>query len=152
MSEPVLTTARTARLSLPFLFPGQAQKEAFVNEALARLDALVAPAVIDVRAAPPGDPQPGDCYLVGDAPSGAFAGQARALACWAEAHWVFTAPRVGMRIFDRAVGALAVYDAAAGWQRIAAPPIPSGGPVQDGEARAAIAALVAGLRTLGIFA
>ena len=41
MTDPIALDARTPRHSLPLLYPGQAQKEVFVNEALARLDALV---------------------------------------------------------------------------------------------------------------
>lgn len=152
MSEPVATTARTARLSLPYLFPGQAQKEAFVNEALARLDALIAPAVLGESAAPPAAPQPGECYLVAASPSGAWAGHARAIACWAQSQWLFTEARPGLQVHDLAAGALAVFDPAAGWQRAAAPAAPAGGAVQDAEARAALAAVVAGLRATGIFA
>lgn len=153
MPEPVVTTARSPRLSLPYLFPGQAQKEAFVNEALTRLDALAPlPVVLGERAAPPADPAPGDCHLVAPAPTGAWAGEGGAIACWADTHWLFTPPTPGMQVHDRSANSLAVYDAAAGWRRVAAPPPPAGGTVQDIEARAAIAAIVAGLRQLRIFA
>lgn len=152
MTEPAISTARTPRLSLPYLFPGQAQKEAFVNEALARLDALSAPAVIDERAVPPATPLPGDCHLVAAAPEGAWSGRAGTIACWAETQWLYTPPRPGMRVHDRSTGALAVFDEAVGWVRAAAPPAPAGGTVQDAEARAALTAIVAGLRALRIFA
>ena len=36
---------RTARLGLPFILPGQAQKELFHNEALTLVDAALHPAV-----------------------------------------------------------------------------------------------------------
>lgn len=38
----------TARLKLPFLVPGQAQKELFHNEALQIIDMLVQPVVASV--------------------------------------------------------------------------------------------------------
>jgi hypothetical protein len=38
-------TERSARFGLPFILPGQAQKEVFHNEALAALDGLVHAAV-----------------------------------------------------------------------------------------------------------
>ena len=36
MTDPIALGVRTPRHSLPLLYPGQAQKEVFVNEALAR--------------------------------------------------------------------------------------------------------------------
>lgn len=151
MPLPTITSARSPAHELPYLFPGQAQKEAFVNEAFARLDALLQPVAIEERAAPPAGPAPGDSYLVADPASGAWTGQERALAVWAENQWLFCPPREGARLFDLASGALALFSAAEGWQRIAAPAPPLGGATQDGEARAAIAALVAALRAAGIF-
>lgn len=152
MPEPQITSARTARLDLPYLFPGQAQKEAFVNEALARLDALVQPAVLDERDDPPSDPAPGDSHIVGTAPTGAWAGHAGAIALWAESQWLFVSPREGMTAFDRASASLASYSAAAGWNRAEAPAAVSGGAVVDTELRAAFAEAIAGLRSLGFFA
>ena len=43
MTDPIALDARTTRHSLPLLYPGQAQQEIFVNEALARLDATPLP-------------------------------------------------------------------------------------------------------------
>lgn len=151
MPEPVLTTARTPRHALPFLFPGQAQKEAFVNEALARLDALVQPGVLGEASAPPAAPSSGDSYIVGPAASGTWAGHAGHIATWADTQWLFAVPPQGARVHDGALGSLAVFSQAEGWRRAAAPGAPSGGAVQDSEARAALAAIVAGLHRLGIF-
>jgi hypothetical protein len=152
MPQPVITTARTARLDLPYLFPGQAQKEAFVNEALARLDALVEATVLGERADPPAAPAAGDSYIVGPGPTGAWAGHAGAIAVWAESQWLLAAASEGWRVLDRASGSLAVYSEASGWLRVTAPPAPSGGGVVDQEARAALAAVLSGLQSLGIFA
>ena len=152
MPEPVITAARTPRHDLPYLFPGQAQKEAYVNEALARLDALVQPSVIDERSDPPTDPAAGDCHIVGPAPTGTWAGQAGVLATWAETQWLFAAPTAGALVFDQASACFAVLRAEDGWSRAAMPAVPSGGATQDMEARAAIAAVLAALQTLGIFA
>lgn len=151
MPLPTLTTARTPAHELPYLFPGQSQKEAFVNEAFARLDALVQPIVIGERADPPAAPLPGDCYLLADAASGAWAGKARALAVWAENQWLFLPPREGARVHDLASGSMVSFSAGEGWRRIAAPAPPTGGATQDDEARAAIAAVVAALGAAGIF-
>lgn len=151
MPEPVLTTARTPRHDLPFLFPGQAQKEAFVNEALARLDALVQPVVIAQAASPPTEPASGDSYIVGPAASGAWQGRDGAIATWADTQWLFAAPFETMRVHDASSASLAVFSHADGWRRVSSPPAPAGGSVQDVEARAALAAVVAGLHRLGIF-
>lgn len=124
-----------------------------MNEALARLDSLVLPAVIDERADPPAEPVAGDCHLVGPAPTGAWAGQAYALATWAENQWLFAAPAVGALIFDRGSGCFAVFSAEGAWRRAPVPPPPpAAGVTQDAEDRAAITAILDGLQALGIFA
>ena len=151
MPQPLITSPSTPRLGLPYLFPGQAQKEAFVNEAFARLDALVVPSVLGERADPPATPAAGDSYVVAAVPVGAWEGRAAALAVWAESQWLFAEAVEGMWIFDRSAGGMARFSAAAGWKRVAAPPLPGSGTTQDAEARAAIAAIVAGLQNLGIF-
>lgn len=151
MPEPILTTTRTPRHSLPFLFAGQAQKEAFVNEALARLDALIQPVVEGEIAEPPANPQAGDCYIVASPATGAWAGHDHALATWAETQWLFAEPREGARVHDVGAGSLAVFSIAEGWRRAAAPAAPSGGAIQDVEARAAIVTLVEALRALAVF-
>lgn len=152
MPEPVITTARSPRHDLPYLFPAQAQKEAFVNEALARLDALVQTVVDGERDGPPTSPERGDCFIVGEGASGAWSGHTGAIAIWAEGQWLFTPAFEGMQAYDLDSASVATYRADSGWRRLAVPALPSGGAVQDIEARAAIAALAASLRSLGIFA
>lgn len=152
MPLPVITRSRSARLDMPFLFPGQSQKEAFVNEAIARLDALVQPAVAGIVSTPPLDPAPGECHIVGASAQDAWVGHEGAIASWADTQWLFTAPRTGSVVFDVSAGCLVRYDAADGWRRAEAPPQVSGGSVQDVEVRAALAATVAALQHLGILA
>ncbi len=65
----------TPRLALPFIMPGQSQKELFHNEALAALDIAVAPAVEGAAAAAPATPQPGQCWIVAAAAAGDFEGR-----------------------------------------------------------------------------
>src|SRR3546814_21161687 len=78
MSEETST-----RLALPLLNPGQAQKEMTHNEALTLLDLTLGAFVRDIGVAePPAAPAIGDCWLIGAAPVGAWAGQAHALAGW----------------------------------------------------------------------
>ena len=86
----------TSNLSLPFIVAAQAQKHVTHNEALRALDAIVQLAVLDKDlSAPPGSPVEGARYIVGPAPSGAWAGQAGKIAAYQDAAWAFYAPREG---------------------------------------------------------
>lgn len=70
----------TPRFSPPLLAVAQAQKEVTHNEALSLLDALLHAAIEDGPLdVPPGGPLEGQCWLVGTAPSGVWAGEAGAL-------------------------------------------------------------------------
>ena len=149
MAEPLTLQSSSARHGLPFLHPAQAQKEAFVNEALARLDALVHSSVVDQRSDPPTAPTIGESYLVGASPSGDWAGETDAIATWQGSHWLFVSPVEGTRIRRLDSGQDTVFSG--GWQSASAPPEPAGGATVDAEARQAITALVNSLRQLGIF-
>lgn len=146
MPDLQITAARTPRLDLPFLFPGQAQKEAFVNEALVRLDALVQPSVISETDSPPAEPVDGDAYIVGSGAGEAWTGYDGHLAIRAQSQWLFFAPSDAASVFDRSSEKVVFYRAGAGWTRAEAPEPVTGGAVQDIEARAAIASLAAALR------
>ena len=99
------------RLRLPFLAAGQLSKEFTHNEALARLDLAVAAAVLEVgRNAPPTSPAAGDCYVIGTAPTGEWAGQAKALAGFTDSGWRFVAAVAGMQVLDRSQMCLASFD------------------------------------------
>jgi hypothetical protein len=79
-------TDSTARFALPLLHAGQAQKEITHNEALLALDILLHPEVEAVgENQPPPAPGAGQCWIVGDAPTGAWAGQADRIAAWSPA-------------------------------------------------------------------
>ncbi len=144
-------TTESARLALPFIAAGQAQKEWTHNEALALLDiavqASVAAAGVD---APPADPEPGGCWIVGAAPTGAWAGRAGAIAGWTDGGWRFLAPRDGMAAWSLSDGASVRY-AAGEWRMERSAPIaaPAGGAVIDAECRAAVAAILAALAEQG---
>jgi len=163
--------SQTSRLGLPFIEPGQAQKELFHNEALRRLDVAVAAAAETVGDdSPPGSPTEGQCFIVGTAPTGAWAGHAGAIAGYAAGGWRFVAPVAGMRALDKVSGQTATYDGAAwvvgtikgaklelaGTQvvgaRLAAVANPTGGASVDAEARAAIVAILDRLRSHGLIA
>lgn len=161
----------TARFELPFIIPGQAQKELFHNEALQTIDALLCACVEDEPlAVPPSDPQPGQAFIVASAPSGAWAGHAGALAAWTAGGWRFIAPVEGMTVFIRSSGLFAVHSAG-GWgtgavqartlsvggqqvvgARQAAIADPAGGAQPDGEARQTIVAVLNALRAHGLIA
>ena len=104
----------TTRLKLPMLVPGQLAKETTLNEALARIDALIAGAVREVsRNTPPEAPAPGDCYIVGDSPSGEWTGQDLALASYTDSGWRFVSTTVGMTVLDMSTGCVAQFDGSA---------------------------------------
>ena len=119
---------------------------------------------------PPANPAAGEGWIVGDAPVGDWAGNARAIAGWTDGGWRFVAPRAGMRVWSAADGCdLRFVDGGwiAGELRAArilvagvqvvtgqqpAIDAPNGGATVDIEARAAIAALLDTLRSHGLIA
>lgn len=164
-------TNATDRWKLPLLAAGQAQKEMTHNEALALIDLMVQPAVIAMALdTPPDTPEPGDCWVVGPAPSGAWTGWALALAGWTAGGWRFAPAREGMSVWNRASGSAAWFRDGAwrdGELRGAAVSIggrqvvgaqaaairePSGGDTIDTAAREAIGAVLTALREHGLVA
>jgi len=163
-------TLQTDRLKLPLLAVAQAQKEMTHNEALALADVAIQAVVVAVApASVPATPAVGQCWIVGSAPTGDWAGHADAMACWTSGGWRFLAAFEGLQAWSLAdgatirrgaggwiVGALTATSLAIGGQRVVGerqPHIvaPSGGATVDAQARAAIAALIAGLETHGLF-
>ena len=144
--------ATTTRLGLPLLEAGQAQKELWHNEALALIDLAVQAEVTAVGLDdPPATPVPGACWIVGPNPTGAWRGQARALAGWTEGGWRFVVPREGMAAWHRGTRTMVRY--VEGQWRAAAMVAPvTGGVTVDAEARATLDGLMTGLRGLGLIA
>lgn len=158
----------TARHALPLLAAGQAQKELVHNEALAQLDLLVSPAVEAIQNAPPVTAAAGQCWIVDDAPTGAWAGHPGAVACWSASGWRFAAPTEGMRAWvsgqalwaERVSGAWRTGIAVAAELRVGGQKVvgerrpaivdPAGGVAPDAEARSAIAAILSALRSHGL--
>ena len=157
------------RFSLPFILPGQAQKELFHNEALVIVDTLLHTAVeSNALASPPPAPLPGRSWIVADAATGAWTGRAGEIATWTEGGWRFIAPADGLAVWDKATatrlhwtgtswssGELsATKIVVAGLQvvgaRQPAVPSPSGGTIIDAEARGALAAVIVALRSHGL--
>jgi hypothetical protein len=151
----------SARLALPFLAAGQAQKELTHNEAMALIDVGLAPAAqsfgLDES---PSAPVAGQCWIVGDDPTGVWTGQAGALACWTESGWRFLPAIEGLAVWLQDQRLWAVREAD-GWvignlraarlvvdgiQVVGARGLPvaapTGGAVVDAEARSAIAAIL----------
>ena len=132
----------TPRFSLPLLATAQAQKEITHNEALTLVDALLHAAIEDgPLAGPPAAPTEGQCWLVGAAPTGDWAGQAAAIALWTASGWRFVPPREGLFCLRLTDGARLRFEGGA-W---VAPPLianPSGGVTIDSEARAVILSLI----------
>lgn len=149
MSDPITFDSASARLSLPLLFVGQAQKEDFVNEALLMLDGLVHCIVEDELSTPPTTPANGQAWLIGTSASGAWAGQEGKIAMRQLDQWLFAAVRDGMQVLNKASGQR-INRIAGAWRAPAVPASPSGGSVIDTEARTAIAALVSALRASGV--
>jgi hypothetical protein len=150
MSDPITFTSSSARYGIPYLFSGQSQKELFVNEAHALVDTLLHAAVEGTSNQPPTAPADGECWLVGDVPTGPWAGHAGALAAYQAGGWVFATPRDGLRVLEKPSGQEIRF--VGGWQRPATPADPSGGTTVDAEARTAIAEVVEALIAAGILA
>ncbi len=151
--------------------PGQAQKEMFHNEALARIDAVLQAVALTLGDNdPPGAPVAGQCWITGTAPTGAWAGQAGVMAVWTEGGWRFVAPVPGMIVWLAALSVYARFDGAA-WRtgelvgdrlviggdqvvaaRQSAIASPAGGTTIDAESRTCLGAILAALRSHGLIA
>ncbi len=150
MSDPIIFDTTSPRFALPLLFAGQAQKEVFVNEALARLDGLVHCAIEGTASVPPAAPLEGDCWLIGDGPSGDWSGQAGRLALRQSGQWLFVAAADGTQLLNKATGQI-WRRVSSSWNAPSPPTAPSGGTTVDNEARTALAELIAALRQAGVF-
>ena len=162
---------QSARLGLAFLQAAQLQKEGTVNEGFAALDIAVSAAVDGyLLNTPPGSPAVGNCYIVGASPTGDWAGHALALAGYTAGGWRFLAAFAGLSALDKASGEVVTF-ASGVWEkghvraakmsvagnqvvgaRLAAVTDPTGGGTVDAEARTAIAAILARLRSHGLIA
>ena len=159
----------TKRLSLPLILPGQAQKELFHNEALTRIDIALHAAIEGPPLAnPPADPVVGQGWIIAAGATGAWSGRDDSLACWTDGGWRYVAPPAGMCVWNKAagyslhwtgtawsmgelpVGSLLVGGLKVVGERQPAVPSPSGGTVIDEEARAAIRAITAALKSHGL--
>lgn len=161
----------SARFPLPLLVPGQAQKEMTHNEALALIDILLNPVVEAVNeTTPPIAPTPGQCWVIGVAPTGTWSGRDLMIAGWTDGGWRFAPCPEGVSVWSKA-DQLPVRKTASGWEtgvlkvielRVGANKVvgarqpsisaPSGGSVTDAEARIAINSILSALQTHGLIA
>lgn len=93
----------TPNLSLPYIEGGQSQKEVTHNQALNALDILTQPNVISFLSVPPSSPINGQAWIVGAAPSGAWAAKEAQIAAWFDG-WLFLIPKAGWTVFDQDSG------------------------------------------------
>ena len=119
---------------------------------------------------PPPSPAPGDCWIVGTAPTGARVGQAGTIAGWTAGGWRFVPPRAGLHATELSSGLIASCDGV-GWsvgvvhagqveiagsrvlsQRQPAIGDPVGGSMIDVEARGAVEAILSAMRAHGLIA
>lgn len=160
-------TDRSPRFALPYLFPGQAQKEVFHNEALVSIDCALHACIEGVAADPTVAPDVGESWIIG-AGTGDWSGKDDCIATWTDGGWRFTLPVPGMLVWDQtasywrhwsgtswANGALPASAFHIGGEQVVGPRLaaiasPSGGTTIDSEARAAIAAVIATLMSHGL--
>lgn len=159
----------TARLAIPLLSPGQAQKEAVHNEAIQALEILAAPSVVEPpRNSPPASPSIGACYIVDNSPAGAWAGRSGCLACYTAGGWRFIEPREGLLAYVASTemwgvvrenmwefgifrgSALLVNGQQVVGPRVPAVGAPTGGSTVDAEARTTIGQILSALRQHGL--
>jgi hypothetical protein len=159
----------TPRFALPFILPGQAQKEHAHNEALLRIDAVLSAAAEGAQPEPPaGAPAAGSAWIVAAPGVGAWTGRDHHLAIWTVAGWRFVAPTEGMRIWNKAItveqrwlsgawtqgsltgSALFIGGRQVVGERQPTVPSPSGGTTIDVEARQALDQIVVALMSHGL--
>jgi hypothetical protein len=103
----------TSHLALTLLEQSQAQKDVTVNEALARLDAILNTGAISrLLATPPVSPAEGDVYLIAATATDDWAGHDGDVAYYDGGIWRFILPQEGMTLWLKETGALLGYDGA----------------------------------------
>ncbi|MDQ8757856.1 DUF2793 domain-containing protein [Sphingosinicella sp. LHD-64] len=161
-------TETSARFALPFILPGQAQKEIFHNEALTTIDCALHSCVKGFATEPPAEPVSGEGWIVEAGASGAWAGRTGCLATWTSAGWRFVSPVPGMMVWDKEAshwiywngeawsdGAMPAAALMINGEQVVGPrqpdiPTPSGGTTIDAESRSAIGAIIVTLKSHGL--
>jgi hypothetical protein len=148
MTDTLTFASTTPRLGLPMLFTGQAQKEAYVNEAHSLIDAVTQCTIEGSASAPPAAPVNGTNWLVATGATGDWAGQDGKIACYQSGNWLFITPFDGLRMFNRSTHQFIHYSGT--WTVPASVIAPSGGTTIDTQARTTLANLISALQTAGI--
>lgn len=105
--------ANTPRLGMPYLVAGQAQKEITHNDALNDMDSMAQMSVINkTTATPPATPAEGDSYIIAASPTGAWAGNANAVATYYSG-WRIKTPKAGWFAYVQAEGVFYLFDGSA---------------------------------------
>ena len=76
-------------LGLPYIANSQSQPEVTHNEALNMIQTILVGAISLGGNTPPGSPNNGDSYLIGPAPTGAWAGHDNAITSYINGQWYF---------------------------------------------------------------
>lgn len=100
----------TNHLNIALVEQSQAQKEITINQAITRLDAILnTGAKSRSTATPPTSPASGDLYIVGNSPTGDWAGQAGKIAYF-DAIWRFITPNEGIKLWVNDEDLIAIYN------------------------------------------
>ncbi|MEM9501975.1 MAG: DUF2793 domain-containing protein [Pseudomonadota bacterium] len=148
MTQSISFPSVTPNFSLPLLFAGQAQKEFFVNQSFALIDAMLRQGIAASMSAPPTSPNDGEAYRITTPAEGEWTGHEDEIAIRIAGAWSFIPAADGMLLFDRAAGQFILFRS--GWRSAFNPGNLQGGDVVDLEARTAILELIEALRTIGI--
>jgi hypothetical protein len=148
MTTPAEFENTTPRFDLPLLHSGQSQKEWFLNEAHALIDALLHCTLEGEAVLAPTEPAEGECWLVASEAGGEWTGRDGTVALHQAGGWNFIAPIHGMQVFDKGRGQFVLFDGE--WNSAADVAEPTGGSFVDTEARTVIAELIAVLRASGV--
>ena len=144
-------TDSTARLGLPYILTGQAQKEVTHNEALNRLDAVVQLSVLDrTLTVPPASPAEASVYLVATGASGLWQGKDGQIAIYYNG-WQFLVPRKGWLAWSAAEDLL-LRHTGSGWTVFASPLGQSLMAAQDAASTRSLLGLAATTLTAGMAA
>jgi len=101
----------SAKLSLPYLLPNQAQKHVTMNDSLRRLDAIVQLSVISTAlTAPPDAPEDGERYIPAMRSTGDWQSAVGQVASFQDGGWYYYVPQTGWTAWVEADAGLVVFD------------------------------------------
>lgn len=101
--------SKSPRLHIPYITESQAQKEVTHNEMVTKIDLLVQTAVLGIINDPPPTPAEGDCYIIGNIPTGTWTSKENHLTEFVGTAWITVPPLVGWRLHNQADGKTYCY-------------------------------------------